>query len=141
LFRNKTIPLLYTSPHPYTSVFPQIKLINHQTPARFMKQSIQHKAGFTDTLHTLQHKLSAAGSPQTRRQAALTVMEAYNDIYSQYGVQAKLDLMEEATNGISPMPLLSNAERQEVLNFCRFTRLLAEAAAMMVGGDELKDGE
>ena len=105
-----------------------------------MKQSIQHKPGFTDSLHSLQHKLSAAGTPQTRRQAALTVMEAYNDIYSQYGVRAKLNLMEEATNGISPMPLLSNAERQEVLNFCRFTRLLAEAAAMLVEMQESGDG-
>ena len=69
------------------------------------------------------------------------VMNAYNDSYSLHGVQAKLDLMKEATNGISPLPMLSNAERQEVLDFCRFTRLLAEAAAMLVVEDEFGDGE
>jgi hypothetical protein len=106
-----------------------------------MKQSIQHKADASTCLRSLQGGLSAAVSPQQLRQAALAVMNAYSDSYSLYGVQAKLDLLQESTAGIAPLPLLSNAERQEVRVFCQFTRLLAEAAAILSRLPEYPENE
>jgi len=104
-----------------------------------MKQSVQHSPDPSAILRSLRRKLSAAVTASQRRQAALAVMDAYSDIYSLYRVQAKLDLLQEAAAGIGPLPLLNNAERQEVRAFCQFTGLLAEATAMLVRLYEYED--
>lgn len=96
-----------------------------------MKQSIQQTADPSTYIRSLQGRLANADNPQQLRQAALAVMNAYNDSYSLHGVQVKLDLLQESTAGIAPLPLLSNAERQEVRFFCQFTGLLSEAAAIL----------